>query len=108
MLTLTMFTVEGQPIDLSQGFLNNTTGSFNLSFTAPTITPSNAYDAVLGMDFDTMAPVGGPYYRFVDAAVPPATPILPSTLIGIESEFVIEPERGALIVEMNQSVDFVA
>ena len=108
MLTLTMFTTEGQPIDLSQGLLNNTTGSFNLSFTAPTFTPSNAYDVVLGMDFDTMAPVGGPYYRFVDAAVPPATPILPSTLVGIESEFVIEPDRGAIIVEMNQSADFVA
>ncbi|MDA8701342.1 transglutaminase domain-containing protein [Euryarchaeota archaeon] len=108
MLTLTMFNFEGQPFDLSQGFLNNTTGSFNLSFTAPTSNPSNAYEVVLGMDFDTMAPDGGSYYRFVDSSVPPAVPLLPSTLVGIESEFVIEPERDALIVEMNQSVDFIA
>ena len=108
MLTLTMLNTEGQPFDLAQGFLNNTTGSFNLSFTAPSTSPSNAYEVILGMDFDSMAPAGGAYYRFVDTAVPPATPNLPSTLVGIESEFVVEPERESAIVEMTQSVDFNA
>ena len=34
-----------------------------------------------------MAPLGGPYYRFVDTTLPPAQPVIPSLLVGIESEF---------------------
>ncbi|RJU90761.1 MAG: DUF4129 domain-containing protein, partial [Candidatus Poseidoniales archaeon] len=106
MISLLMSTPEG-PLDLAQGFLNNSTGSFNLSFTAPTNFPSDSYEFVLNLDFDTMAPLGGPYYRFVDTTLPPAQPVIPSLLVGIESEFVVEPERPALIVEVNNTVEFV-
>ena len=108
MLSLIMTTIEGQPIDLSQGLLNNTTSEYNLSFTVPVTSPSNAYEFILNMDFDTQAPVGGPYYRFVDTTVPPATPVLPSTLVGFESEFVVSTGRSNLIVEVNGTIDFNA
>jgi hypothetical protein len=108
MLSLIMTTIEGQPIDLSQGLLNNTTSEYNLSFTVPVTSPSNAYEFILNMDFDTQAPVGGPYYRYVDTTVPPATPVLPSTLVGFESEFVVSTGRSNLIVEVNGTIDFNA
>ena len=106
MLSIIMMTPDGMPIDLSQGLLNNSTGSFVLNFSIPTTRPSDSYEFILNMDFDTMAPVGGAYFRMVDNAVPPATPTLPSTLVGIESEFVVEPDRESLIVEVNQTLDF--
>jgi len=106
MISLLMSTPEG-PLDLAQGFLNNSTGSFNLSFTAPTNSPSDSYEFFLDLDFDSMAPLGGAYYRLVDTSVPPAQPVIPSLLVGIESEFVVEPERSALIVEVNNTVEFV-
>lgn len=108
MLSLIMTTIEGQPIDLSQGLLNNTTSTYNLSFTVPITSPSNAYEFILNMDFDTQSPVGGPYYRFVDTTVPPATPVLPSTLVGFESEFVVTNNQRDIIVEMNGTIDFNA
>jgi hypothetical protein len=108
MLTILMMTPEGMPIDLAQGFLNNTTSSFLLNFTVPTTSPSDSYEFILNMDFDTLAPPGGAYFRFVDNTLPPATPVLPSTLVGIESEFVVAPERDSLIVEVNQALDFNA
>lgn len=106
MLSIIMMTPDGMPIDLAQGFLNNTTGSFLLNFTIPTTRPSDSYEFILNMDFDTMAPPGGAYFRFVDNSVPPAMPTLPSTLVGVESEFVVEPEREKMIVEINQTLDF--
>jgi len=106
MLSVIMMTPDGMPIDLSQGLLNNTTGSFLLNFTVPTTNPSDSYEFLLNMDFDSMAPAGGAYFRLVDTSVPPAAPTFPSTLVGIESEFVVEPERSSLIVEVNQAIDF--
>jgi hypothetical protein len=108
MLSLIMATADGQPIDLAQGLLNNTTSAYNLSFTVPETSPSNAYEFILNMDFENQAPVGGPYYRFVDTSVPPATPSLPSTLVGFESEFVVDTGQRNLIVEVNGSLDFNA
>ena len=108
MLSIIMMTPDGMPIDLSQGLLDNTTGSFLLNFTIPMTNPSDTYEFLLNMDFDSMAPAGGAYFRFVDSAVPPAPPSLPSTLVGIESEFVVKTERSSLIVEANQAIDFNA
>ena len=106
MLSIIMMTPDGMPIDLAQGFLNNTTGGFLLNFTVPTTSPSDSYEFILNMDFDTMAPPGGAFFRMVDTTVPPAMPTLPSTLVGIESEFVVESERASMIVEVNQTLDF--
>tara|TARA_B100001093_G_scaffold265270_1_gene253660 strand:+ start:51789 stop:60722 length:8934 start_codon:yes stop_codon:yes gene_type:complete len=108
MLSVLMLTADGQPIDLAQGFVNNSTSAFNISFTVPTTSPSNVYEFLLNMDFDSMAPEGGAYYRLVDSSIPPANPVLPTTLVGFESEFVVTSPRDSAIVELNQTVEFNA
>ena len=107
LITVSLFTDFG-PIDVAQATLNNSTGTFDIPITMPTNLPSNAYEFAVDFDFLTQAPPGGAYYAFVDPSVPPATPTLISTLGGIITEVVVEAERTAYIVEMNDTVDLTA
>ena len=98
---------DGGIYDLANGLLNNTTGAYNITITAPTFLPSGVYDVEVITDFDSLAKPGGPYYQWVDNAVPPALPQIPSTTWGIESEVVLQTPPGADVVAvMNSSVDF--
>ena len=63
---------------------------------------------MVDFDFLTQAPPGGAYYAFVDSAVPPAPPTQISQLGGIITEVVVEAERSAYIVEMNDTISFTA
>ncbi|MBT5184114.1 MAG: hypothetical protein HOM47_02945, partial [Euryarchaeota archaeon] len=102
-----LLTVMG-PIDLANGLLNNTTGTYNVTIVAPTNLPSGVYDLQIMTDFDTPSQPGGPYYQYVDAAVPPALPQMPSTTWGIESDVIVETPEGQpadIIAIMNSSVD---
>ncbi len=106
-LTVLMRLPDGNLIDIANGMLNNSTGTFNISVTMPTNQPSNAYEFELLMDFDAVAPIGGAFYQLVDLSPPsdpPQPPNLPSVLVGVESEFVVQSERPIIIVEMNNSV----
>ena len=107
LISVTLFTDEG-PVDVAQATLNNTTGAFDIPIIMPTNLASNAYEFVLDVDFQSQAPIGGAYYAFVDTSVPPSPPTLISTLGGIVTEVAVEAERGAYIVEMNDTVDFTA
>ena len=107
LITVSLFTEQG-PIDIAQSSLNNTTGAFDIPITMPTNLPSDAYEFVVDFDFLTQAPPGGAFYTFVDSSVPPAPPTLISTLGGIITEVVVEAERPAYIVEMNDTVAFNA
>ena len=107
LVTVSLFTEQG-PIDVAQATLNNSTGAFDIPIVMPTNLPSDAYEFVVDFDFLTQAPLGGPYYTFVDSAVPPAPPTLISQLGGIITEVVVEAERPAYIVEMNNTVSFNA
>lgn len=107
LILVTMLTPQG-PMDIAQSMLNNSTGEFNITITMPTNLPSDAYDFNLDFDFITMSPPGGPYYRYVDSAVPPSPPSSISQLGGIITEFKVEPETSSYIVEMNDTVDFIA
>ena len=55
-----LVTTEGLVFDLANGMLNNTTGSYNLSITAPTVIPSGVYDVEVLVDFDSVSQPGGP------------------------------------------------
>ena len=107
LILVTMLTTQG-PIDVAQARLNNSTGEFNISITMPTNLPSDAYEFNLEFDFISLAPFGGPYYRYVDTAVPPSPPSSISQLGGIITEFNVEAQNPSYIVEMNNSVDFTA
>ena len=102
-----LLTVMG-PIDLANGLLNNTTGTYNVTIVAPTNLPSGVYDLQIMTDFDTPSQPGGPYYQYVDAAVPPALPQMPSTTWGIESDVIVETPEGQpadIIAIMNSSIN---
>ena len=107
LITVSLFTEQG-PIDVAQSSLNNSTGAFDIPITMPNNLPSDAYEFVVDFDFLPQAPVGGAYYTFVDSAVPPSPPTQISTLGGIVTEVVVEAERSAYIVEMNDTVSFSA
>ncbi|MEC9194527.1 MAG: DUF4129 domain-containing protein [Candidatus Thermoplasmatota archaeon] len=107
LITVSLFTEQG-PIDVAQATLNNTTGAFDIPITMPTTLRSDAYEFVVDFDFLTQAPPGGAYYAFVDSAVPPAPPTQISQLGGIITEVVVEAERSAYIVEMNDTISLTA
>ena len=97
------------PVDLGTAMLNNTTGAYNISITAPTTIPSGVYDIEIMTDFDTPAlATGGAYFQWVDTAMPPSPPNPPSTTWGIESEFILrKPIDGPsdIIAVMGDTVD---
>ena len=107
LILVSLNTDEG-PIDIASSSLNNTTGAFDIPITMPTFLASGAYELVLDFDFMTLAPPGGAYYAYVDSSMPPAPPTLISTLGGIVTDAVVEAERGAYIVQMNDTVDWTA
>ena len=101
----TLVTDEGI-FDLASGLLNNTTGSYNITIRAPTNVPSGVYDIEVTTDFDSLAAPGGAYYQWVDTAVPPALPQIPSTTWGIESAVDLQRPPGSdVVAEMNSSVE---
>ncbi|HJL59986.1 MAG TPA: hypothetical protein QF621_06515, partial [Candidatus Thalassarchaeaceae archaeon] len=107
-ITVMLLTLNG-PVDLGAVLINNSTGTFNMTITAPTHVPSGVYDVEIWSDFDSLAPLGGAYWQWVDSAVPPAMPQLPSTTWGIESEVILRADEslGGIdkVVVMNTSVD---
>ena len=101
-----LITGDGGLIDIANGLLNNTTGTYNLSITAPMNVPSGVYDVEVTTDFDSLAAPGGAYYQWIDNTVPPALPQIPSTTWGIESDVVLQRPPGSdVIAEMNTSIE---
>ncbi len=101
-----MTTPDGQLFDLANGMLNNTTGSYNLSITAPTVIASGVYDIEVLADFDSVSPSGGPYYVWVDTSQPPSPPSVPSTTWGIESEVRLSGQPPTdVIAQINSSIE---
>ena len=103
-----LFTPEGI-LELGQGMLNNSTGSYNFSITAPNNIPSGVYDVEILTDFSSVAQVGGPYFDLIPTAIPPALPQMPSTTWGIESDAVLSTPEGVpvdVIAVMSTNVEF--
>ena len=96
--------------DLGSGMLNNSTGTYNITINAPTNFPSGVYDIEIMTDFTTVSQDGGPYFEWVDTAVPPALPQIPSTTWGIESEVVLSPPDDLpadVVAVMGSNVDLL-
>jgi hypothetical protein len=102
----TLLDNEGNPIDLANGMVDNSTGSFNLTVVMPTTLPSNGYEVIIDFNFEAMAPEGGSYYQVVDSSTPPNPPVLPILTVGIESEFVVEEELSVLEFVSGDQVTF--
>ena len=103
-----LLTPEG-PIDLANGLLNNSTGAYNVTITAPTNLPSSVYDIEIFADFDSLASEGGAYFVWIDSATPPSPPQTPSTTWGIESDVVVNSGPLVnLIATINTTVEIQA
>ena len=102
----TLLDNEGNPIDLANGMVDNSTGSFNLTVVMPTTLPSNGYEVIIDFNFEAMAPEGGSYYQVVDSSTAPNPPVLPILTVGIESEFVVEEELNVLEFVSGDQVTF--
>ena len=74
---------------LASGWINETTGAYNLSFTMPEDIPAGVYNLRLLLDFTQFATAPGPYYTVSDAV---------RHLTGIQSEFVVEAAPASIIV----------
>ncbi len=107
LISVSLVTPEG-PLDIAMASLNNTTGAFDIPVRMPTTLASGVYEFVLDFDFLTLAPPGGAYYAYVDPSQPPSPPTQISIDAGIITEVVVDAERPAYIVEMNDTVDFTA
>lgn len=92
-------------VDLGSGWLNTSTGQYNVSFVIPSFVGAGVYDLVITSDFSISPPIGGAYYSTEEGA---------SILIGVESESVlnmIDPPSTVIagdILEVNVSVTDVA
>ena len=92
-------------IDLGSGWLNTSTGQYNVSFVIPSFVGAGVYDLVIASDFSISPPTGGAYYSTEEGA---------SILIGVESESVlnaIDPPSSVIagdILEVNVSVTDIA
>jgi transglutaminase-like putative cysteine protease len=96
-------------VEIAQGALNNSTGTYNISISAPNNFPSGVYDLEVMSDFTSVSQDGGAYFDWVPTAVPPALPQMPSTTWGIESDAVLAPAEGTpdnIIAVMNSNVEF--
>lgn len=74
---------------LADGWINETTGEYNYSFTIPSDIPSGVYMMRVLLDFATTAPAPGPYFTVGDPV---------RVAIGVRSEFVVEAAPASLIV----------
>ena len=74
---------------LVSGWINETTGAYNYSFTMPSDIRSGAYFMRFVLDFSTNAAILGPFYTTLAQT---------RVLSGIQSEFVVEAEPESIIV----------
>ena len=94
-----------QIVDLGSGWLNTSTGQYNVSFVIPTFVGAGVYDLIVNANFGLSPPIGGAYYNSEEGA---------SILIGVESESVltaIDPPSSVVagdILEVNVSVIDIA
>ena len=80
---------------LSNGWIDEATGEYNLSFNMPSNIPSGVYDLFLELDFSGNPPTGGQYYQ-------DTSPVL--VRAGIQTEFIVECNSTSAIVVAGQNL----
>ncbi|MEC7700543.1 MAG: transglutaminase-like domain-containing protein, partial [Candidatus Thermoplasmatota archaeon] len=80
---------------LATGWLNTTTGGYNLPFEMPSGVASGVYTIRIKLDFSVSPPSGGHYYGVSDGT---------AILAGIQSEFVVTTEPKAVILVAGDSL----
>ena len=76
-------------IRLADGWINQTTGEYNYTFTVPADLPSSVYMLRFVLNFANGATPPGPYFTVTDSVRVP---------LGVQSEFVVEAEPSSIIV----------
>ena len=102
-VSVSLFTEQG-PIDIAQSTLNNTTGTFDIDHDVTNLR-SDAYDFVVDLTSVKLL-LERITHLLIQLTAGSTTQI--STLGGIITEVVVEAERPAYIVEMNDTVSFTA
>ena len=74
---------------LAVGWIDPSSGTYNLTFGTPSGITSGVYQVLVRLDFNSNAPQGGSYYKTNDPT---------STQTGVQSEFVLETEPTAVIL----------
>ena len=85
----------GPIYNLATGWVDETTGAYNLSFEIPQGVPSGVYEISVTLDFSGNPPEGGSYYNAGDST---------KTSIGVQTEFVVETEPQSSIVTAGEAL----
>ena len=85
--------------NLANGWVDNLTGSYNLSFEIPPGIPSGVYEISVTLGFSSNPPDGGAYYNAADPTVIP---------IGVQTEFVVQSDPTSLIVTAGEQLELQA
>ncbi len=80
---------------LASGWINQSTGGYNMSFVMPSGVGAGVYDLRVKLDFSTSPPQGGYYFKEQEAEYIRA---------GIQTEFVVVAAPGSLIVAAGSSM----
>ena len=80
---------------LATGWVNTTTGTYNLSFEMPGGVPSGAYAISIKLDFSVNPPLGGEYFTVSEAT---------QITAGLQSEFVVSSEPKAVILVAGENL----
>jgi len=84
---------------LASGWINETTGEYNLSFEMPRGVGSGVYDMEVVLDFESTPPAGGVFFKLDDGALYDA---------GIQTEFVVESSPESIIVVAGSTMPIIA
>ena len=89
------FPAAGPIYNIANGWVDETTGAYNLSFEIPQGVPSGVYEISIALDFSGNPPLGGSYYNAGDST---------TISIGVQTEFVIETEPQSSIVTAGEEL----
>ena len=89
------FPAAGPTYNIANGWVDETTGAYNISFEIPQGVPSGVYELHVTLSFSGNPPVGGSYYNAGDPTI---------IDLGVQTEFVVETDPQASIVTAGEEL----